>query len=54
MTKRELIDRLHIMTIARKDRDPAMDHIKADRLLIKFIDDIEIESEFDNIEKWYN
>lgn len=30
------------------------DHIEADKLLLKYINDEEIEKAFDDIEKWYS
>ena len=50
MTKEELIKKLKEEC---NTDDPEMDHIKADRLLLEFIDDELVTEAFKNIEMWY-
>ncbi len=49
MTRQELLERLR----ALNDSNPEL-HIKADELLIEFIDDKDVAEAFDAIEKWYS
>jgi len=50
MTKEELMDELHKLEV-NDDREDA--HIKADSLLLAYINDVDIERAFDAIDKWY-
>lgn len=51
MTKQELKEKLE--TIAKLSGDQEISHQEADKLLLEFIDDKEIEAEFIKIPKWY-
>jgi hypothetical protein len=51
MTKQELITELN--KIAKMSGDIEVDHIKADDLLLKYINDNEVTTAFNNILKWY-
>lgn len=55
MTKQELIDNLK--ALHTKDDDKYVDnedtHIRADELLLEFINDKEVSEAFNNIDKWY-
>lgn len=50
MSKGELIEEL---IKAEQELDIEEAHIKADELLLEYIDDVEITRAFDNIHKWY-
>lgn len=51
MTKEELIEKLKDIAYHRYDEENA--HHMADRLLLRFINDIEVTEAFDAINKWY-
>ncbi len=51
MDREELIKKLK--ELATKNRDEESDHVKADELLLQFIDDQEIADAFRSIKKWY-
>ena len=36
------------------DSDPEMDHVKADELLLEYINDSEVSELFNSIDKWYD
>lgn len=45
---------IKLLELARKvNFDPERDHKTADSLLLEYINDTEITSAFDEIEKWY-
>lgn len=48
MKKEELIKKLNGL-----NRDPEMNHSKADELLLEYINDWDIADAFNNIRKWY-
>ena len=50
MKKEELVDALHELST---DDDTEDAHIKADELLLKYINDDEINEAFHSIDKWY-
>lgn len=50
MTKEELIGKLELLA---ENNDSEAAHERADRLLIQYIDDDEIESAYEAIEKYY-
>jgi hypothetical protein len=50
MNKEELLNSL----LELDTEDPESSHIKADELLLEFINDEEISQTFHNIEKWYS
>jgi len=50
MTKENLIKELKRLS---KNEDTHQDHIDADELLLKYIDDNEISDAYDEIAKWY-
>lgn len=51
MTKEELITKLNDL-LSEHDAEKA--HIKADELLLEYIDDMDIEVAYEAIEKWYS
>lgn len=51
MTKEELIAKL--TAIAAGVLDIESGHIEADKLLLEYIDDREVNEAFDSVEKWY-
>lgn len=51
MTKDELIAALQDATI---DGDTERSHLVADRLLLRYIDDQEIQDAWDHVPKWYS
>ncbi len=53
MTKNELIAKL-IELINLNDDNPESNHYAADRLLLKFINDPDVTTTFDRIDKWYS
>ncbi len=52
MNKEELRDALHKLN-EEYGHDTEVAHYQADCLLIKYIDDKEIENAYDEIDKWY-
>lgn len=50
MTKEELVKKLKKLG---KSRDPEEAHVEADRLLIEFINDSDIEKSYQSIFKYY-
>jgi hypothetical protein len=50
MSKEELIAQLKL---CQQDRDTECAHIRADELLIEFINDDEIEAAYNKVSKWY-
>lgn len=50
MTKDEL---LKALSECDKGVDEEIAHVRADKLLLEYIDDIDITEAFDKIEKWY-
>jgi hypothetical protein len=50
MDKSDLIEKLREL---ENNADPEIAHNEADRLLVEFIDDEEVEEAFDKIKKWY-
>lgn len=50
ITRDELLAKLRELA---RDGDYEVAHIKADELLVKYIDDSEIEAAYDAIGKWY-
>ena len=52
MTKDELLEQLREMHHER-DGDYEINHLKADRLLLEYINDPEITAAFDDVGKWY-
>lgn len=52
MTKEELIKSLQRLS-ANGGCDPESDHGEADELLLDYIDDPDVRSAFNEIEKWY-
>jgi Glu-tRNA(Gln) amidotransferase subunit E-like FAD-binding protein len=50
ITKEELIKKLKELA---KDNDYEMAHIKADNLLLLYLNDEEIEEAYDSVGKWY-
>lgn len=54
-TKEELIAKLKVLADHdRPEGDSEDDHMKADGLLLDYIDDPEIEAAYDEISKWYS
>lgn len=51
MTKEELIEKLN--DIYHTGGDEEVDHVKADNLLLEYIDCPDVTKIFNNIEKWY-
>ena len=51
ITKVELLSNLRELT---EIRDPEITHVEADELLIKYINDKDIERAFDEVPKWYS
>lgn len=49
LTKEELIEKLKVL----ESRDPEDAHREADRLLIEYINDEDIEQAFFEVPKWY-
>jgi hypothetical protein len=49
MTKVELLTQLRELN----NDEPECSHAKADRLLIEFIDDAEVEHAFNSLTRWY-
>ncbi len=61
MTKEELIERLKAIVKRQKCLDDdgyyadcEYDHLEADKLLLKYINDEEVTHQFENIERWYS
>lgn len=52
MTKGDLIEKLHKLADLNDD-DPEENHMNADGLLLKFIDDEEITKAYNAIRMWY-
>ena len=50
LTKERLLKRLRV---CEEDLDEEVAHIRADELLVEYIDDEEITKAFDAIGKWY-
>ncbi len=50
MTKQELIEKLKEL---HDNFDVEVAHVKADDLIIEFINDEEIKEAYDNVPKWY-
>ena len=54
MTKTKLINKLkELADQDEAESDPEMDHLKADDLLLGFINDPEITAAFGAVRKWY-
>lgn len=49
MTKAQLIKQLQSL----ENFDPEVSHVQADKLLLEYIDDEDIEAAFEAVEKWY-
>ena len=63
MTRKELLAKLAEMGVGKKREvclysqdkgDPETDHVAADNLLLKFINDKEVTKAFKAITKWYS
>ena len=50
MTREQLIEQLHQLA---KSYDLEAAHMEADRLLLEYVNDPEIDAAFEAIEKWY-
>jgi hypothetical protein len=51
MTKEELLKKLKRL---QKPGDTREDHLKADKLLLEFINDKEVTEAYNNVYKWYD
>lgn len=51
MSKEQLIEKL--LELAELNADQEASHLKADDLLLEYIDDERVTEAFENIEKWY-
>jgi hypothetical protein len=51
MTKQELLDALR--ALKANESDPEENHVDADDLLLKFINDPEVTEAFNALHKWY-
>ena len=49
--RKELLEKLK--KLSHDGGDQEINHIKADDLLLKYIDDIEITTAFNSIDRWY-
>lgn len=50
----ELLAGLLAIAATNNGGDLELNHINADNLLLKYIDDVEVSNAFDEIEKWYS
>jgi hypothetical protein len=53
MSIEELREKLRALLEDREDADTENDHVRADDLLLDYINDAEVSEAFNALEKWY-